>query len=103
MSGEAIVGIPVRFEIGEKIYINGNHHPCRVTGTIWYRHDKVYVNDVLMEGHRQVKERRLVILGRDMKRNRIETITCFRNSCVSGDQPDWLRRQQQPAEEALVV
>ncbi len=100
---QVFVARTVRYEAGERIYHHGNHHPCRETGTIWYRHDKVYVNDVLMEGHRQVKERRVVVLGRDMRRNRIESMTCFRSSCVLGDQPEWLYQQQQPAEKELAT
>ncbi len=83
-----------RIEIreGQKQYVNGNHHPCRQTGTIWYRHDTVAVDGVPLEGFVQVKESRLVILGRDMKQNRIEVMTCFRAACVLGRDPSWLVR-----------
>lgn len=90
-----------RIEKGEQIYHHGNHHPCRETGTIWYRHDKVFVGDRQLEGFIQVKERRLIILGRDMKRNRIETLTCSPvGGCVPGSEPEWLLRQQ-PSQETV--
>lgn len=95
---------PFTIQKGEQIYVNDNHHPDRVTGTIWYRHDKVIVDGKPLEGHIQVKYFRLRILGRDMKQNRTEVHTGVGGYCVRGSYPEWLwKSQPQPSENLAAV
>ncbi len=79
---------------GEKIYINGNHHPCRQTGTIWYRHDKVVIRwsdgtEQILEGVIQTKERKPRGVAHRIG-IRTEVSTVFGNWSVPGSQTDWL-------------
>lgn len=99
------MGTPeLRIVHGEKIYHNDNHHPDRVTGTIWYRHDKVFVGDRELKGFIQVKYFRLRILGKDMKQNRTESLTCFPDGgCVRGSWPETLLKHQPEEKEAVQV
>lgn len=84
-----------RIVTGEKMYVNGNHHPCRATGTIWYRHDRVQVQDGDgwrdVPGHVQVKWRQF---GRGPRAiRRIETLTSVGGYGVTGCSPEWLIAQ----------
>ncbi len=57
----------------------------------WYRHDTVLLDGKPLEGFIQVRRR---YLGRRFG-HRIESITCFRNTCVMGHNVEWLARQQE--------
>ena len=61
-------------------------------GTIWYRHDKVEVDGKTLEGYIQVRKR---TYGSRIGK-RIETITCFKGSCVLGHDVNWLIRMNNP-------
>lgn len=76
-------------------WVNGNHHPCRQTGTIWYRHDTVICDGRLLGGYIQVKERR-VRFGR-LNRKQVEMVTAHDGHCAMGCNVDWLIVQNQPA------
>lgn len=79
---------------GEKMYVNGNHHPCRQTGTIWYRHDKLILRladgkEQVLEGMIQTKERKPRGIGSRLPK-RIEVSTCFGQWSVPGASVEWL-------------
>jgi hypothetical protein len=64
---------------GDKITAYTSTFPAR---RYWYRHDAVEVDGKRLDGYIQVRSR-----GK-----RIESITCFQNSCVLGSDVNWLRR-----------
>lgn len=57
----------------------------------WYRHDKILADGVELEGFVQVRRR---YCGKRIG-HRIESTTCFRNTCVQGADFNWLLRQQE--------
>jgi hypothetical protein len=65
---------------GEKITAYTSTFPSR---RYWYRHDRVIVDGVTLEGFIQIRSRD----------GRVETSTCYKDSCVMGKQVEWLVRQ----------
>lgn len=57
----------------------------------WYRHDVVMVDDKPLEGHIQVRRR---YYGKRIG-HRMDTITCYKDSCVCGHNIEWLARQNE--------
>jgi hypothetical protein len=55
----------------------------------WYRHDTVTVDDKPLEGFIQVRRR---YLGKRFG-HRMETTTCYKQTCVMGNNVEWLARQ----------
>lgn len=55
----------------------------------WYRHDAVHLDGKPLEGFVQVRRK---YFGKRIG-HRIETITCFKNSCVMGRNLEWLAKQ----------
>lgn len=72
----------VRIIPGEKQTSYTNTFPaCRY----WYQHSKVEVNGIVLDGFIQTKHTSSKRFG-----SRVETITCYGNSCVMGQSVDWL-------------
>ena len=68
-----------RIIVGEKIVTHTSTFPAR---RYWYRHNRVEVNGTVLEGYIQYRH----------KSGRVETITCFHDSCVLGTNIEWLKR-----------
>ena len=64
---------------GKKIVTYTSTFPAR---RYWYSHSKVEANGMVLDGFIQTT----------CKFGRVETITCFRDSCVLGTHIEWLKR-----------
>lgn len=100
MSSSDSTGPSIRIKPGEVSYINDNGHPCHETGTIWYRHDKVYVDGKLLLGGIQVKARKPLGIGRRLP-VQIEASTYFEHMCVLGRNVRWLHKMNEETSNAV--
>lgn len=69
----------IHIESGPKIMA---HTPTFPSRKYWYRIRTVTVDGILLDGHVQVRHRD----------GRTDVMTCYKNSCVLGQQIDWLIR-----------
>lgn len=87
-------------DYGPVLYVNGNHHPHKVTRTVWYRHDCVLADGAPLEGYVQTQLKRYTWPCRREER---KVITCFRGHCVLGANFEWLYSENQRARGGALI